>query len=61
LVSRINVEVNAAIVALSGQGHVDRSVIGLRLRFHLCRSAFLGRRLPRTTTFEEKDDERDDG
>ena len=50
------------MIVLSGRGHVDRSVVGLRLWLHLCRGGFLGRWFSRTTTFEEKKDERtDDG
>ncbi len=49
------VGIESTSVVIAGRGHVDRSVVGLRL-LHLCRGRFLGRRFSRTTTFEEKED-----
>ena len=54
---RIRVEVNAAVVVLSGRGYVDRSIVGL-LRLLQLSSVLVagGRRFLCATTFEEKED-----
>ena len=58
---RIRVEVNAAVVVLSGRCHVDHSVVGLRL-LQLGSVVVVagGRRFLCATTLEEKEDSHTD-
>ncbi len=57
---RIRVEVNAAVVVLSGRCHVDHSVVGLRLLQLGSVVVAGGRRFLCATTLEEKEDSHTD-